>query len=93
MQDLGHFDAPVIVFGGPYSNLQATRAMRDESDRLGIPPERLTVEEEATPGEVVETILEVCGQRALIVGMANIKGGGGHVARYFGNRAIQTEIL
>ena len=64
-----------------------------EASRLGIPPERLTVEEEATPGEVVETILEVCGQRALIVGMANIKGGGGHVARYFGNRAIQTEIL
>jgi poly-gamma-glutamate synthase PgsB/CapB len=64
-----------------------------EASRLGIPPERLTVEEEATPSEVVETILEVCGQRALIVGMANIKGGGGRVARYFGNRSIQTEIL
>ena len=64
-----------------------------EASRRGIPPERLTVEEEATPSEVVETILEVCGQRALIVGMANIKGVGGRVARYFGNRAVKTEIL
>ncbi len=64
-----------------------------EASRLGIPPERLTVEEEATPSEVIETILEVCGKRAFIVGMANIKGGGGSVARYFGNRAIETEII
>lgn len=26
----------ILVFGGPYSNLQATLAMRDEADRLGI---------------------------------------------------------
>jgi poly-gamma-glutamate synthase PgsB/CapB len=64
-----------------------------EASRLGIPPERLTVEEGATSREVVETILEVCRQRALIVGMANIKGVGGEVARYFGNRSIQTELL
>lgn len=64
-----------------------------EASRRGIPPERLTVEEAATPSEVIETILEVSGQRAVIVGMANIKGGGGRVARYFGNRAIQTETL
>jgi poly-gamma-glutamate synthase PgsB/CapB len=64
-----------------------------EASRRGIPPEKLTVEEAATPTEVIETILEVSGQRALIVGMANIKGGGGQVARYFGNRAIQMETL
>lgn len=64
-----------------------------EASRLGIPPERLTVEEAATPAEVVETILEVSGKRAVIVGMANIKGAGGSVARYFGNRAVQTEAL
>ena len=64
-----------------------------EASRLGIPPERLTVEEKATPIEVVESILEVCGKRAVIVGMANIKGGGGSIARYFGNRANETEIL
>jgi len=30
--------APLLVFGGPYSNLQASEAMRAEADRLGIVP-------------------------------------------------------
>jgi predicted phosphodiesterase len=30
-------DAPLLVFGGPYSNLQATRAIRAVSERMGIP--------------------------------------------------------
>jgi predicted phosphodiesterase len=33
-------EGPLLVFGGPYSNLQATTALRDEAGRLGIPPER-----------------------------------------------------
>lgn len=41
MQDLGQFDEPVILFGGPYSNLQATRAMRDEARARNIAPERV----------------------------------------------------
>ena len=36
-----HFDEPVIVFGGPYGNLEATRALLDEAARLGIPPQRI----------------------------------------------------
>ena len=28
---------PLLVFGGPYSNLRATEALIDEADRLGIP--------------------------------------------------------
>jgi predicted phosphodiesterase len=28
---------PLIVFGGPYSNLQATKALRQRADALGIP--------------------------------------------------------
>jgi poly-gamma-glutamate synthase PgsB/CapB len=64
-----------------------------EASRLGIQPERLTVEEAATPADVIETILEVSGQRAVIVGMANIKDSGASIARYFGNRAVQTEAL
>jgi predicted phosphodiesterase len=31
---------PALIFGGPYSNLQATIAVLDEARRLGIPPER-----------------------------------------------------
>jgi predicted phosphodiesterase len=29
---------PLLVFGGPYSNLAATLAMKAEAERLGIPP-------------------------------------------------------
>lgn len=31
-------DGPVLIFGGPYSNLQATEAMLAEAARRGIPP-------------------------------------------------------
>jgi predicted phosphodiesterase len=34
-------DGPLLVFGGPYSNLQATRAVLDEAARRGIPAERV----------------------------------------------------
>jgi predicted phosphodiesterase len=34
--DLGEFDAPILVFGGAYGNLQATIAMRKKADDLGI---------------------------------------------------------
>ena len=36
-----HCDGPAIVFGGPYGNLEATRALLDEAARLGIPPARI----------------------------------------------------
>src|SRR5262249_39571022 len=36
-----HCDGPAIVFGGPYGNLEATRALLDEATRLGIPPQRI----------------------------------------------------
>ena len=32
---------PVLVFGGPYSNLEATQALIDEAKRLGFTPERM----------------------------------------------------
>lgn len=34
-------DGPLLVFGGPYSNLQATRAVLAEATRRGIPPARV----------------------------------------------------
>ncbi|MHC5035572.1 MAG: metallophosphoesterase family protein, partial [Planctomycetota bacterium] len=39
--DLGDFDEPVLVFGGPYSNLEATRALLAEAARRGLAPSRL----------------------------------------------------
>jgi predicted phosphodiesterase len=32
---------PLLVFGGPYSNLRATEALMAEAERLAIPPERV----------------------------------------------------
>src|SRR6185437_15108234 len=34
-------DGPVLVFGGPYSNLEATRAVLAEAASRGIPPRRV----------------------------------------------------
>jgi len=34
-------DGPVLVFGGPYSNLEATRAVLAEAERLAIPRSRI----------------------------------------------------
>ncbi|MBR0656815.1 metallophosphoesterase family protein [Plastoroseomonas arctica] len=34
-------DAAFLVFGGPYSNLQALDALLAEGERLGIPPQRM----------------------------------------------------
>ena len=34
-------DGPVLVFGGPYSNLQATEALFAAAARLGMPPHRM----------------------------------------------------
>lgn len=34
-------DGPLLVFGGPYGNLQATEAVLAEAARRGIPPERI----------------------------------------------------
>ena len=34
-------DGPVLVFGGPYSNLEATLAVLDAARRRGIPPARI----------------------------------------------------
>lgn len=39
--DLGKINEPILVFGGPYSNLQATEAMMQTARNLGIPPGRI----------------------------------------------------
>ncbi len=39
--NLGSLDGRVMLFGGPYSNLQATQSIRQEARRLGISPENI----------------------------------------------------
>ncbi len=41
MQYLGSLDGPLLIFGGPYSNLQATTALLEEARALDIPPENI----------------------------------------------------
>jgi predicted phosphodiesterase len=40
-RDLGVLQGPVLVFGGCYSNLQATEALQQQADRLGIAPQQV----------------------------------------------------
>ncbi len=40
-QHLGHIDEPLLIFGGPYSNLQATEAILAEARMLNIPFRRV----------------------------------------------------
>ncbi|MCW8860057.1 MAG: metallophosphatase family protein [Deltaproteobacteria bacterium] len=39
--NLGQLSGPVLVFGGPYSNLTATQAMMERAKELDIQPERV----------------------------------------------------
>ena len=41
IKNLGKLSGPLFVFGGPYSNLEATRAALDEAKKLNIPSERI----------------------------------------------------
>ncbi len=73
--------APVLLFGGCYSNLQATRALLAEARRLGIPPGRVVctgdvVAYGADPADTV-ALVRAAG---IVVVMGNCEeqlGGGG----------------
>ncbi len=39
--DLGNVSGPLLFFGGPYGNLQATAALREKARQWDIPPERI----------------------------------------------------
>ena len=72
MAHIGDFAGPVLVFGGPYGNLEATRAVLDAADQAGIPPERTictgdTVAYCADPGETVALLREA----GIVVVMGN----------------------
>ena len=58
VKELGSLKAPVLIFGGPYSNLHATRALFEKAGSLGIPPERIICNGDivAYCGEPAETL-------------------------------------
>lgn len=39
--DIGEFDAPILVFGGPYSNLEATEALMAAAEWRNIPADHM----------------------------------------------------
>jgi predicted phosphodiesterase len=39
--DLGKFSEPILVFGGPYSNLSALRSLREKAEQLSIPADHV----------------------------------------------------
>lgn len=61
VQDLGRKDGPVLLFGGPYSNLQATRAVIGRAKQLGIAPQDMicTGDIAAYCGAPAETVAEI----------------------------------
>jgi hypothetical protein len=36
-----NLNGPLLLFGGPYSNLQATRAVLSDAEQRQLPPERI----------------------------------------------------
>lgn len=62
MVDIGKLAEPVLVFGGPYGNLAATRALRERAGALGIPPASVicTGDLVAYCGEPAETVALLC---------------------------------
>ncbi len=67
--DLGVIDEPILVFGGPYSNLQATQAMLEVAHHRKIPPERTvcTGDVVAYCANPVETIAAIRASGAHVV--------------------------
>lgn len=59
--ELGEIPAPLLLFGGPYSNLEATRALRREAERLQIPASRCicTGDLVAYCADPLETVAEI----------------------------------
>lgn len=69
MQDLGELEGPILVFGGPYSNLQATEALLAEAQTRGISGRNLicTGDVVAYCGQPTETVAAVRASGALVV--------------------------
>jgi len=69
--DLGDLTGAVLIFGGPYSNLAATRAMCLRAEELGLPPDRIIC-----TGDVVAYCAEPVATIALIRewGVAVVQG-------------------
>jgi predicted phosphodiesterase len=65
---LVEIDGPSLIFGGPYSNLQATSAVLAEARRIGVPPDRIFC---------TGDLIAYCGDPAATIDL--VRGAGIHV--------------
>ncbi len=61
MKDIGSLDQRILVFGGPYGNLAATRALRERAAALDVAPARVICTGDlvaycAEPAETIELV-------------------------------------
>ena len=61
LRDLGELGGPVLIYGGPYSNLHATRAVFERARALGIGPER-----RICTGDVIAYCADAAGTLAAV---------------------------
>lgn len=68
-EDLGVLDGPVLLFGGPYSNLQATQALLAEAERLAIAADHMicTGDVVAYCAQPEETVAAVRASGAVVI--------------------------
>ena len=64
-----------------------TQAFLRFADAAGLSPRKVLVAEGESPTELFETLIDLAGQSALIVGMGNIGDNGLEIARFFRNRS------
>jgi poly-gamma-glutamate synthase PgsB/CapB len=60
--------------------------------RRGLDVRKLVIAENQQASEVFETLVERAGDSALIMGMGNVHGGGGELARLFRNRGTRRDL-
>jgi gamma-polyglutamate synthase len=62
------------------------------ADEAGMDMQRVVFAENRRVEEIFETVLELAGPSALVMGMGNIGGPGLEVVRFFRNRAVLAEV-
>ena len=65
---LVNIEGPSLIFGGPYSNFQATSAVLAEARQIGIPPDRIVC---------TGDLIAYCGDPAATIDL--VRGAGIHV--------------
>jgi len=74
-------DHVVLIGSGTYLFARA-------ASKAGLDPSRIIFAEDRQPDEIFETIIDLAGPSALVMGMGNIGGPGLDLVRYFRNRSI-----